>query len=221
LGIYVLDVYRSPNIGIFLKTNDKQILIPDGLASTKAQKIASLLQVNTIRTSIGGSRLLGPLIVMNSRGVIVSRMTSDEELANMKITTGLPVERIPSKNTSVGNLIAANDKGAVVSTTFTHEIVARISDVLDVPVETMTVASYIQAGSMIIATNAGAVVHPRASESEISRIQDILKVNVEPATVNGGVPYVASGIVANSQAAVVGSVTSGPELIILSRALQL
>ncbi|MEM4298605.1 MAG: translation initiation factor 6, partial [Nitrososphaerota archaeon] len=66
----------------------------------------------------------------------------------------------------------------------------------------------------------GGVIHPNASEEEVKRVQEVLKVDVEPATVNGGVPFVASGIVVNSQAAIVGSLTRGPELAILTRAFQ-
>ncbi len=39
----------------------------------------------------------------------------------------------------------------------------------------------------------------------------------EPVTVNGGVPFLSSGIVANTKSVVVGNLTSGPELIMLSR----
>ena len=213
-------MYRSPNIGIFLKANDKTILIPRGMAPTKAHKIESLLGVKSVRTSIGGLRLLGPLVAMNGKGIVVSRLAEDEEMKHIKEATGLPVERIPSKYTSIGNLVAANDKGAVVSTIFEREAVMRISDVLDVPVEVMEIASYVQVGSVVIATNLGGAIHPHANEEEVRRVSEVLRVDVEPATVNGGVPFVASGIVVNSQAAVVGSLTRGPELAILSRAFQ-
>ena len=36
-------------------------------------------------------------------------------------------------------------------------------------------------------------------------------------TVNGGIPFLSSGVVANTKYVVVGSLTSGPELIMLSR----
>ena len=44
-----------------------------------------------------------------------------------------------------------------------------------------------------------------------------LEVDVEAVTVNGGVPFVASGVIANSKSVVVGTLTTGPELIMLSR----
>jgi translation initiation factor 6 len=81
----------------------------------------------------------------------------------------------------------------------------------------MTVGGFVQTGSMIVATNGGAGVHPKATEEEIEKISEILQVPVEPVTVNSGVPFLSSGIVANTKSVVVGNLTSGPELIMLSR----
>ncbi|HEX2014896.1 MAG TPA: hypothetical protein VLA68_06685, partial [Nitrososphaera sp.] len=114
-------------------------------------------------------------------------------------------------------LIATNDNGAVVSPLLDGELNRQIQDVLGVPVHSMTVGGFVQAGSMIVATNGGAGVHPKASEEEINIVSEILQVPAEPVTVNGGVPFLSSGIIANTRAVVVGSLTSGPELIMLSR----
>ncbi|MEM3437013.1 MAG: translation initiation factor IF-6 [Nitrososphaerales archaeon] len=218
--MHLLDVYRSPNIGMFMKCNDKFLLIPKGLASTKASKLSSFLGVEPIRVSISGLRLIGPLVAMNNKGIIVSRLTEDEEIREIKKETGLPVERLPTKYTSVGNLIVVNDYGAIASEILPHQVIKIFTDVFDVQVETMSIASYYQIGAMAVATNSGAVVHPRASEDEVKKIREIFKVDVEPSTVNSGVPYVASGLIANSKNAVVGSLTNGSELLILSRALK-
>jgi translation initiation factor 6 len=205
---------------MFMRCNDKFLLIPKGLASTKASKLSSFLGVEPVRVSINGLRLIGPLVGMNNKGIIVSRLTEDEEIREIKKETGLPVERLPTKYTSVGNLIVANDHGAIISEILPKQVIKIFADVLDVQVETMSIASYYQIGSMAVATNLGVVVHPRASEAEVKKIRDILKVDVELSTVNSGVPYVASGIIANSKNAVVGSLTNGSELLILSRALK-
>jgi translation initiation factor 6 len=157
---------------------------------------------------------------MNNKGIMTSRLTEDEEIREMRKETGLPVERLPTKYTSVGNLVFANDNGAIVSEILSDQIAKIIADVLDVQVEKMSIASLYQVGSMAVATNLGVVVHPRASDAEVKRIHEVLKADVEPSTINNGVPYVASGIIANSKNAVVGSLTSGPELLILSRILK-
>jgi translation initiation factor 6 len=220
MGIYKYDVYRSPNIGIFLKANDKFLFIPKGFANSKAEKLEGFLDIRCVNTSIAHTRLLGPLMVTNNNGIIVPRITEDEEVHDLKKATGMNVTRLETKLTAVGNLIVANDKAAIASNVLPREVLKEARDVLGVPIECMNVASYHQVGAMIVSTNVGAAVHPKTSEREIDRIKDMLNVDVEPLTVNGGVPFVASGMVANSRSIVVGSLTTGPELIMLTRAFK-
>jgi translation initiation factor 6 len=220
MGIYKYDVYRSPNVGIFLKANDKFLFVPKGFAHSKVEKLEGFLGVKCVVTSIAHTRLLGPLMVTNNNGIIVPRIAEDGEVRELKESTGMNVARLETKLTSVGNLIAANDKAAIASTALPKDSLRSVKDILDVPVESMDVASYYQVGAMIVATNVGAAVHPKTSEREIERIGRTLNVDVEPLTINGGIPFVAAGIVANSKSIVVGTLTTGPELIMLTRAFK-
>ncbi|MGI0023750.1 MAG: translation initiation factor IF-6 [Nitrososphaera sp.] len=217
MAIYRYTAYKTPNFGIFVKANDSIILVPHGFAQTKSEKLAEYLQVGEMRTSVAGTRLLGPMTVMNNNGILLPSITSDEEVQALRQSSKLNVERIESRFTAIGNLVAVNDNGAIVSPVLNGEIDHLIRDVLGVPVHAMTVGSYVQAGSMIVATNGGAGVHPKATEEEVETVSEVLQVPAEPVTVNGGVPFLSSGIVANTKAVVVGSLTSGPELIMLSR----
>ena len=218
--IHKYDVYRSPNVGLFLRTNNDTLLLPFGFAETKAKKLKEYLDVEKIiHVSIAGTRLIGPMTVMNNNGILLPSTVSDDEIRILK-QTGLNVDRLKSKFTAIGNLISANDKGAVVSNLFKGEVDQNIKDILGVPLQTLSIGGYIQVGSMIVATNAGAIVHPIASDSEISTISEILQVEAEPATVNGGSPFLSSGILANFSSVIVGNLTTGPELIMISRGLK-
>jgi translation initiation factor 6 len=221
LGIHRYDVYKTPNIGLFVRTNDKIIIIPFGFAETKTAKLMQHLQVEEkAYVSIAGTRLIGPMTVMNNNGILVPSIASDEEIQILKQASGLNVDRLKSKFTAIVNLISTNDNGAVVSPLFKGEVDQQIQDVLGVPVASMTVGGFIQVGSMVVATNTGAAVHPKATEEEIKVISETLQVQVEPLTVNGGIPFLSSGIIANSKSVIVGGLTSGPELIMLSRAFK-
>ena len=221
LGIHRYDVYKTPNIGLFVRTNDKIIIIPFGFAETKTTKLMQHLQVEEkAYASIAGTRLIGPMTVMNNNGILVPSIASDEEIQILKQASGLNVDRLKSKFTAIGNLISTNDNGALVSPLFKGEVDQQIQDVLGVPVASMTVGGFIQVGSMVVATNTGAAVHPKATEEEIKVISETLQVQVEPLTVNGGIPFLSSGIIANSKSVIVGGLTSGPELIMLSRAFK-
>ena len=218
--IHKYDVYRSPNVGLFVRTNNDTLLLPFGFAETKAKKLKEYLDVEKIiHVSIAGTRLIGPMTVMNNNGILLPSTVSDDEIRILK-QTGLNVDRLKSKFTAIGNLISANDKGAVVSNLFKGEADQNIKDILGVPLQTFSIGGYVQVGSMIVATNAGAIVHPIAKDSEISRISEILQVEAEPATVNGGSPFLSSGIIANFSSVIVGNLTTGPELIMISRALK-
>ncbi|MGZ8890548.1 MAG: translation initiation factor IF-6 [Nitrososphaeraceae archaeon] len=218
MGIYKYAFYKSPNIGIFVKCNDNFIVLPLGFAPTKTNRLSQYLEVtDTIYGSIADTRLLGPMMVINNNGILVSYIASDEEINILKEKSQLNVERLKSKYTAIGNLIATNDQGAIVSP-LCNDVKTQIQDILGVSVTSMSISGFIQTGAMIVATNKGAVVYPNASDDEIKTISNILNVNVEPVTINGGIPYLASGIIANSKSVVVGNMSSGPELIMLSRA---
>lgn len=219
MGLHLLDLYRSPNIGIFLRANDKAVLVPKGIASSKAEKLAADLDVVACHTSVGGTRLIGPLIAMNNKGIIASRMIEDYEIDEISSETGLKVTRLESRFTAVGNLVSANDHGAIISPVLEHHAVEQVKATLGIEALTMTIGDYAQVGAMVVATNSGAAVSPKAGEREAEEIARILKVEVSASSVNGGIPYPASGVVANSKNAVAGYVTTGPELVFLTRAL--
>lgn len=220
MGLHLIDIYRSPNIGVFLKANDKSVLVPKGLAQTKTDKLAHNLEVHPIYASVAGSRLLGPLVCMNNKGVLVSRNVEDYEMKEIASGTGLNVERFRSKYTAVGNLVVGNDRGAIASRILGTEDLKQVRDVLGTEVEVMSINEYFQVGSMIVPTNRGAAVHPNLNDAQTERIGGILQVEAYPTSVNGGVPYVASGLVANSMNAIAGDLTTGPELVFMTRALK-
>jgi translation initiation factor 6 len=214
-------LYKSPNVGIFAKSNDKLVLLPHGYAETKLKKITEILDTEPLFVSIAGNRIIGPMVVLNNNGMILPSTASDDELVYLKRVTGLNVTKLDSKYTAVGNLISTNDKGAIVSPLFKSELDKQIGDVLGVEAYTMSVADFNQTGSIVVPTNNGAAVHPKATEEEVETISSVLKVEVEPLTINGGIPYLSSGIVWNSKSLIVGSLTTGPELIMLSRAFKM
>jgi translation initiation factor 6 len=220
LGLHLIDIYRSPNIGVFMRANDRVLLIPKGLAQTKTDKLCTNLEVMAVPTSIGESRLLGVLSSMNGNGVLVSRLAEDNEIGEIKSATGLNVSRLESKLTAVGNLVAANDRYALASPVLDSRALSQIKDVLGTEVERTAIGEYYQVGSFVVATNKGAAVYPGLDETDVERLGKALGVDAYPTSVNRGVPYVASGVVANSRNAIAGTQTSGPELVFITRALR-
>ena len=130
MGIFRYDLYKSPNVGIFAKSNDSIVLLPYGYAETKSKKLIDYLQVEPVFVSIAGNRLIGPMVVLNNKGMILPSLASDDEITYLKQMTGLNIGRLESKHTAVGNLISANDYGAIVSPLFKGEFDKQIEDIL-------------------------------------------------------------------------------------------
>jgi len=218
LDIIKYDVYSGPNIGVFTSVNDKFVFIPNGFAKTKAENLAHYLQTEYLMTPVANTRLLGILMVLNNHGILLPKTSSPEEIANLRKRTDLNVKMLDTKHNALGNLICVNDKGGVISPIVEKEYIKEIEDVLDIEVIQKRIAGFHQVGAVMKANNLGGVIHPEADEEDIKNFSNILGVNIEPATINGGIPFVSSGILANSNAVVVGNLTNGPEIMMLTRA---
>ena len=218
MDIIKYDVYSGPNIGVFTSVNDKFVFIPNGFAKTKAENLARYLQTEYLMTPVANTRLLGILMVLNNHGILLPKTSSPDEIANLRKCTDLNVKILDTKYNALGNLICVNDKGGVISPIIEKEFIKEIEDVLDIEVIQKKVAGFHQVGAVMEANNLGGIIHPEADEEDIKNFSNVLGVNLEPATINGGIPFVSSGMLANSNAVVVGNLTNGPEIMMLTRA---
>lgn len=217
MDIIKYDVYGGSNIGVYAKTNSSVTLIPPGFSPHKARALASHLGTKYVSMSVANTRLLGSLCAMNDNGILLPKTAFQSEYDSL-IDAGLEVGVLDSKYTALGNLICANGRGAVVSPWLSKDDCTAVSDALGIEVVQRRVAGFNQTGAVMAANGRGAVIHPESSEDDISVASDVLKVRVEHSSINNGVPYVASGILANDNSVVVGGLTTGPEIMMLTRA---
>ena len=218
MDIIKYDVYSGPNIGIYTKVNNQFVFVPNGFAKTKAENLANYLQTDYLTISIANTRLLGILAVLNNHGMLLPNTCSQEEIDHLKKHTDLNIKLLDVKYNALGNLICVNDKGGIVSPTIDKKYVKEIEDVLDIEVIQKKIAGFYQVGAVMSATSNGGIIHPLTDEDDVSTFSNILGVKIEPATINGGIPFVSSGILANGNAIVVGTLTNGPEIMMLTRA---
>ena len=211
-------MYRGPNIGVYISVNDDVILLPMGFAETKAEHLSEYLEAKPVYASVANTRLLGALIAMNNKGILLPTTTFADEYDFLKERTDLNVGVLDSKYTALGNVICANDKGAIVSPWLSKDDVETIRDILGVEVVQKRIAGMNQTGAVMVANNSGGVIHPEADEEDMKMFANVLGVKIEHATINNGIPYVKSGVLANNNGVVVGTLTTGPEIMMLTRA---
>ncbi len=189
-----------------------------GYAKTKAEKLAKYLEVEPLYTAVANTRLMGALMSINNHGVLLPTTAYQDEYDFLKKETDLEVGVLDSKYTALGNVICTNDKGAIVSPWLSQSDVETIKQVLDVEVVQKRISGLNQVGALMVANNSGGVIHPEADEEDMKMFANVLGIHLEHSTINAGVPFVESGILANNHTVVVGSMTTGPEIMMLTRA---
>jgi translation initiation factor 6 len=219
LPLFLFDVFGNASIGVYSLVNDKIAILPPQVPETKRHKVENWLKVKVIPTTIGKSVIIGVLACSNSNGIILPPFTDEEEIESIKSASDLNITVMNTKKTAYGNMVLANDKGAIVGSELEKEDVNKIKDTLGVEVVSSKIAGLPYVGSLATATNKGVLAHPLLKDEEREVMEDVFKVPVDVGTVNCGIPYVATGLLANSNGAVVGLLTTGPEMFIIGQAL--
>ncbi len=219
MTILRFDILGSPNIGVFSLATDKFVILPNGLPERKIERVEKTLNVPSITIDLAYSKLIGVLASANSNGIILPHYAGEDEVALLKRSLKVNVEKILSTKTSFGNLILANDKKAIVSPILTKKELKIVEDILNVEACFGMIANSPYVGSVARATNKGVILHPKTSRKEEEFISKFFDLPTVLSTVNNGVPFIASGILINSYGALVGSLTTGPELMIISSIL--
>ncbi len=222
MAISLLGLFGSASIGVYSLTTENMALVPPQVSDSKVRKLEECLHVKVIRTTIGECSLIGALTSANSRGIAFPHYVTEEEIRTIK--SALPdinVAIMETRRTAYGNMVLVNDKGAISDPRLKQTDLANVSDALGVEVVPGEIAGLPYVGSLATATNKGVIAHPLLKEEEQKRLKDVLKVPVELGTINCGIPYVGTGLIANSHGATVGFVTTGPELFIIEDALDL
>jgi translation initiation factor 6 len=219
LTVYLSSIVGSASIGVYALANEKIVIIPRMVPKEKAQDFADWLKVPLVYISVGGSVLAGALACANSNGILLPSFMREEELNPIKAAFDGNITIMQTKKTAYGNLVLANDKGAVVDPRFKEAEIKKISETLGVEAVPTEIAGLPYVGALATATNKGVLAHPMLKDEERKILEAVFKVPVDVGTINCGVPYVGTGLIANSHAAVAGSMTTGPEMFIIGHAL--
>ena len=219
MTIYLSSIVGSASIGVYSLVTERVIVAPTMFPIEKATRMAQWLKVKLAHTSIGGSVLAGALACANSNGILLPHFIREEELSTIRPLYERNVAVMKTKKTAYGNLVLANDYGAVVDPRFKESEIKRISETLGVEAVPTEIAGLPYVGALAVATNKGVLAHPLLEDSERKLLEEVFKVPVDVGTVNCGIPYVGTGLVSNSHASIVGSMTTGPEIFIIGNAL--
>ncbi|MDR0318427.1 MAG: translation initiation factor IF-6 [Nitrososphaerota archaeon] len=219
MTVYLSSIIGSPSIGVYSLATESIVMIPRMTPKQKAQEYADWLKTKLVYTTISGSVLIGSLVCANSNGMLLPNSVKDEELTEIRNAFDGTITIMETKKTAYGNIVLANDKGAIADPRIKEDDIKKISETLGVEVLQTEIAGLPYVGSLATVTNKGVLAHPLLKDEERKILEQAFKVPVDVGTINCGIPYVGTGLLANTHGAVAGSMTTGPEMFIIGNAM--
>jgi len=214
LGLHLTNFHGNPNIGIYVFANDRFAIVPKGTD----RKFINLLKENlkikeVVSTNIAGVTVVGAMINGNENFLILPHNVLDDEIQTIKNALNIDIVILPSKKTAIGNIMLINEKRALVHFSLEEEAIKLIENIMGVEVLKGSIATLPLIGSSVVTNKHGILVNPNITPDEKRNLEDFFKKTVDTGTVNHGFQFIRTGIIANSYGALVGSKTTGPEIM--------
>ncbi len=210
-------IHNSPYIGVFSASNDDIAIVPMDIAKEEEESIKKCMNVEIHKTLLGGSPLIGSLMVINSHGAVITDFADIDDVSFLKNSYNILF--VNDKINAVGNDILAGEKAAIVHPGFDKETIKLISDVLDIEVIKMELGGISTVGSSALLTKKVLLVNPQVNEDEMEKLKEIFKVPVYVVTANFGSLYIGASMIANSKGAHIGDISTTVEVLQIEEAL--
>lgn len=208
-----LRVKGSDYAGVFCTASDDLVLAPRHLTKKEHDILFETLKADIVEVSLGESNLVGLFSRINSNGIILSNLATEEEVSALKAEAReRNVAVLQSSINAIGSNILANDRIAVINEDYSPREAALIGDVLGVEVVRMIIGGFKTVGASNILTNRGLVISNRATDLEQKEWEERTGFKTIRTTANTGSLAIGLSVVVNSKGVVAGESTTGFEL---------
>eukprot|EP00927_Polykrikos_kofoidii_P052603 TRINITY_DN4647_c0_g1_i1.p1 TRINITY_DN4647_c0_g1~~TRINITY_DN4647_c0_g1_i1.p1 ORF type:complete len:241 (+),score=43.76 TRINITY_DN4647_c0_g1_i1:61-783(+) len=215
----------SNEVGVFARLTNAYCLVAMGGSENFYSVFESELSkhIPVVHSSIGGTRIVGRMVVGNRKGLLVPSITTDLELQHLRnhLPESVKVQKVEERLSALGNCISCNDYVALVHTDLDRETEEIVSDTLGVEVFRATIASNVLVGSYSVLTNQGGLVHPRTPMQDMEELSQLIEIPLTAGTANRGSDVVGAGIVANDWSAFCGMDTTATEIGVMENIFKL
>lgn len=215
-------VLGSPHIGTYVVATDAIVLAPKGVEKDFKEKVREVLSVSdVVEATVAGTSLIGIFAIARGRTVIMPDIVKEEEVDELR-SAGVRLEVLETSNfNALGNIVLHNSRYMFAHPELNKDLALRIATLLGKNSYVLgAIASIPTVGSAAVVTDKGGLVHPSASDEDLKKLSEFFGVEFDVGTVNFGIGFIKSGLVANNYGAIVGELTTGPEIIRIMKALK-
>ncbi|MGI0133435.1 MAG: translation initiation factor IF-6 [Candidatus Micrarchaeaceae archaeon] len=211
----------SDFVGVFATSSDRFVFSGRGLTSHSMKLLSDTLKVERHDIVISGSDLIGLFSRINSKGMVLTNLVLEHEIAAIKaLNLDMNIGVLDSDLNAIGSNILANDKIAIINPDYSHTAALMIKDILDVEVIKAETGGFKTIGANNILTNKGLVINNRTTDDEKSMLDEVTGFDSMRTTADTGALSVGLAAVANSNGVAAGDSTTGFELNRMVQALE-
>ncbi len=204
-------VFNSELIGAYSLATDKVCFVCKGVGEKTKRVFEEALEVEVKEITISDSCLIGIFLVTNEKIALVPWSTTKKEIDELK-SYFQEVAVLDIKFNALGNLISANTKGALIHVDLPDDTVELIKDLLKVKKVTKLPSKNRILASFLFVNEKAFLASPLFNKEVIELFKEVFETEGDFGTVNRGSYVIKLGMVANSKGAVVGGLTTGPEI---------
>lgn len=215
--LYTANFEGSPDVGVYARLTNDYVIV--GKSNSKIfyssfQKL-NIPIVETLINTIGN---VGSQCVGNKRGLLLSYLTTDDELQHIRnsLPEHVKVRKVDERLNALGNNFLVNDKYCLAHCDVTEETMSLVADVLGVEVFKMSIGPEPAVGSFAHMNNHGILVHPRVTVEEQEELSQLLSLQIIAGTVNKGKENLGGGMLVNDYVGFVGHQTTVHERTVIS-----
>ena len=210
-------IKASPFVGVFASLSEEVLFVPHSVQDKEIRNMEARLGTAVVKCSLANSALIGVLGKVLGSKIAVPEIAEAIEIKELE-RNGIEVLKVRGVM-ALGNLIALNGNAGIASPLLHTNQVKEIRDFFGIKIKQARVAGSDLVGAALVVTNKGFIVHQGITEIEHKSLEKLFKVRGNPTTANYGDRFVGNDVIANSNGAIVGEMTSPFEMMRIDEAL--
>ena len=206
-----LDIFGSPNIGLYAYATDSYCLAGKELGSEHIKILEKELKVPVHQITIGGSSQVGVFLSGNSTMLLVPDIITEQE-SNLLEELQIAHTKIKTIHTALGNNLIITDTYGFYNPEFEKEAIQTIKTATNIPLEALKLHVWDVVGSVVALNKHGGIIQKDIPEDIKTYLEKKLQIPLEFGSLNYGSPTVSGCVVVNSNGMVFGKGSAGVEI---------
>jgi translation initiation factor 6 len=216
--VALMDFEGNPNIGLFMFVNDSFALLGKTVPKEKKEEIEKILQVPVYQISVLQTDLVGVFLSGNNSMIISPELPEYEqkELESICLKHNVTFISISHNLNTFGNSLCVGEKHILCSKEYGKQFKKELEEKTSLLVVPVVKEAYNSIGGLSVHANKKYFLSQELEEKDV---KDIVAEVGGVGTINGGSEFVSSGVVANSNGILIGSMSTTIEIQAVLEAL--